>query len=113
MKIPLIVLCVTLSSVSYGQQQETEFVKALRLSCDKHKLALGCYNYANSLQRSGNELDADKYFEISCKLGHSPSCQKEKWDLPEKEKTVSEKELDTEEVPDLNIEMSSGEDINN
>ncbi len=54
----------------------------MRLSCEKQKVGLGCFNYANMLFRLEKSDEADKYFEMGCKLEHSPSCSKEKWDLP-------------------------------
>lgn len=76
-------LFLVLSLAAFAQEEEeSEALKAMRLSCEKQKVALGCYNYANMLLRIEKSDQADKYFEMGCKLSHSPSCQKEKWDLP-------------------------------
>ena len=64
------------------EEEETEALKAMRLSCQKHKVGLGCYNYANMLIRADKADQAETIFEMGCKLDHSPSCQKEKWSLP-------------------------------
>ena len=65
-----------------AQVEESEALKAMRLSCEKQKVGLGCFNYANMLFRLEKSDEADKYFEMGCKLDHSPSCSKDKWDLP-------------------------------
>lgn len=66
----------------FAQNEESEALKAMRLSCEKQKVGLGCFNYANMLLRLDKSDETDKYFEMGCKLEHSPSCSKEKWDLP-------------------------------
>jgi hypothetical protein len=79
----LLALLFLLSFNVFAQEEEeSEYLRALRLSCDKQKVALGCFNYANALMRNGNEEAAEKYFALGCKQEHSPSCKKEKWDLP-------------------------------
>ncbi len=83
------ILSFSLSALAQ-ENEESEASKAMRLSCEKQKVALGCYNYANMLSRSGKEDEVDKYYEMGCKLDHSPSCKKEKWDLPEPEKKLVE-----------------------
>jgi hypothetical protein len=80
-----LVLCLYLVTFQLfaQEEQETEALKAMRLSCQKHKVGLGCYNYANMLIRADKADQAETIFELGCKLDHSPSCQKEKWSLPE------------------------------
>ena len=75
-------LFLFLSFPLFAQNEESEALKAMRLSCEKQKVGLGCFNYANMLLRLDKSDEADKYFEMGCKLEHSPSCSKEKWDLP-------------------------------
>jgi hypothetical protein len=75
-------LFLFLSFPLFAQDEESEALKAMRLSCEKQKVGLGCFNYANMLLRLDKSDEADKYFEMGCKLEHSPSCSKEKWDLP-------------------------------
>ena len=78
----LYALFLFLSFPLLAQNEESEALKAMRLSCEKQKVALGCFNYANMLLRIERSDEADKYFEMGCKLEHSPSCSKDKWDLP-------------------------------
>jgi hypothetical protein len=75
-------LLLFLSFPLLAQVEESEALKAMRLSCEKQKVGLGCFNYANMLLRLDKSDEADKYFEMGCKLEHSPSCSKDKWDLP-------------------------------
>ncbi len=77
------VLLALLSFNLYAQDEETEALRAMRISCVKQKVGLGCFNYANMLIRADKEDLADTYFEKGCKLEHSPSCKKEKWEIPE------------------------------
>ena len=78
----LYALFLFLSFPLLAQNEESEALKAMRLSCEKQKVGLGCFNYANMLLRIEKSDEADKYFEMGCKLNHSPSCSKDKWDLP-------------------------------
>jgi len=77
----VVILCLFSLSL-FAQDEESEALRAMRLSCEKQKVALGCFNYANMLARLEKNEEADKAFEMGCKLGDSPSCKKEKWDLP-------------------------------
>lgn len=72
----------------FAQAEESEGMRSMRLSCEKHKVALGCFNYANMLLRREQD-GAETFFEKGCKLKHEPSCQQEKWDLPPVEKVVA------------------------
>lgn len=60
-------------------EEESEALRALRLSCRQH-VALGCYNYANMMLKRDLREEADKYFELGCKLEHSDSCSKKAWE---------------------------------
>lgn len=96
----ILVLLIVLSFNLFAQdEEESEYLRALRLSCDKQKVALGCFNYANALMRKGNEEAAEKYFALGCKQEHSPSCKKEKWDLPEGAKPVEKPGVEATELP--------------
>lgn len=77
--MPLILLLTLFLAFSFASE-ETEALRAVRLGCDKQKVALGCYNYANFLLKSGDSSTADSYFEKGCGLGHEPSCKKEAWE---------------------------------
>jgi hypothetical protein len=55
----------------------------MRISCEKQKIGLACFNYANMLIRAKKDDSVDTYFEMGCKLDHSPSCKKEKWIIPD------------------------------
>lgn len=70
-------------------QEESEALSAMRLGCNKHGVALGCFNYANMLVREEKQDQADKYFERGCKLKHEGSCLKQKWDIPDRVKTAT------------------------
>lgn len=74
---------------AHAQEEETEALSAMRLGCMKSGVALGCYNYANMLVRSDKAEEAEKYFEKGCKLKHEGSCQKQKWDIPERVNTAA------------------------
>ena len=78
----LYALFLFLSFPLLAQNEESEALKAMRLSCEKQKVGLGCFNYANMLLRIEKSDEADKYFEMGCKLNYSPSCSKDKGDLP-------------------------------
>lgn len=78
-----------LLTTAHAQEEESEALSAMRLGCMKHGVALGCYNYANMLVRSEKETEAEKYFERGCKLKHEGSCQKQKWDIPDRVKTAT------------------------
>lgn len=96
----ILVLLIVLSFNLFAQdEEESEYLRALRLSCDKQKVALGCFNYANALMRNGNEEAAEKYFALGCKQEHSPSCKKEKWDLPEGAKPAKKPEVEASTAP--------------
>jgi hypothetical protein len=77
----VVILCLFSLSL-FAQDEESEALRAMRLSCERQKVALGCFNYANMLARLEKNEEADKAFKLGCKLGDSPSCKKEKWDLP-------------------------------
>lgn len=76
-------------TTAHAQEEETEALSAMRLGCMKGGVALGCYNYANMLVRSDKADEAEKYFEKGCKLKHEGSCQKQKWDIPDRVKTAT------------------------
>ena len=103
MKMILLFFFISLGSLfAQIQDQESEVLRAMRLSCEKQKVALGCFNYANMLIRLDRADQADAFFDLGCKLDHSPSCQKEKWTLPAPEKKadqVSAKETATAPEP--------------
>lgn len=80
--MPLILLLAIVSTFSFASE-ETEALRAVRLGCDKQKVALGCYHYANFLLKAGDSSAADSYFEKGCGLGHEPSCKKEAWESKE------------------------------
>jgi hypothetical protein len=116
-------LLFMLFAVPAVAQQETEALSAMRLGCNKHSVALGCYNYANMLVREEQPEEAEKYFERGCKLKHEGSCEKQKWDIPDRVKTTNqettspspasvstEEEIIEPESADLNLEVSP--DIN-
>jgi hypothetical protein len=95
----IVILCLFSLSL-LAQDEESEALKAMRLSCEKQKVALGCFNHANMLARLDKNEEADKAFELGCKLGDSPSCKKEKWDLPSPvtAKLPTESPIETEET---------------
>lgn len=96
-------LCLVLSTLVLAQEEESEALRVLRLACEKQKVALGCFNYANMLVREEKPDQADKYYEMGCKLSHAPSCSKEKWDLPERKPEPSaHNEISSEPAEDLN-----------
>jgi TPR repeat protein len=82
-------LFMLLLTTAHAQEEETEALSAMRLGCMKSGVALGCYNYANMLVRSDKVDEADKYYERGCKLKHEGSCQKQKWDIPDRVKTAT------------------------
>jgi hypothetical protein len=51
----------------------------MKLGCEKQKMAIGCYHYANLLIKNGHESLANKFFEKGCKLGNRSACSKERW----------------------------------
>lgn len=104
-------------------QEETEALSAMRLGCVKHGVALGCYNYANMLVREEKPEEAEKYYERGCKLKHQGSCDKQKWDIPDRVKaataeitpTPSPASLPTEETEapeSLDMSLEVAPDIN-
>lgn len=95
--MPLIFLLCLFSALSFASE-ETEALRAVRLGCDKQKVALGCYNYANFLLKSGDSTAADSYFEKGCGLGHQPSCQKEAWESKPTEMVKTETQFEDEEL---------------
>jgi hypothetical protein len=110
----LALLFVLSFSVLAQEEEESEYLRALRISCDKQKVALGCFNYANALMRNGNEEAAEKYFALGCKQEHSPSCKKEKWDLPAglkpaKAPVVESATNSTEAAPETAVETPTEE----
>lgn len=118
----ILLLIILFIPGAYAQEEETEALSAMRLGCMKHGVALGCYNYANMLVRSEKSDEAEKYFERGCKLKHEGSCQRQKWDIPDRVKTETESEpshapasvsSDDEEVEPLSFDsLSGGEEIN-
>jgi hypothetical protein len=76
MKIFFLLLLFPLLSRS---EEESEGLRALRLSCQQ-KVALGCYNYANMMLKRERSEEAQKYFDLGCKLEHSDSCGRKTWD---------------------------------
>lgn len=92
--MPLILLLTLFSAFSFASE-ETEALRAVRLGCDKQKVALGCYNYANFLLKSGDSSAADSYFEKGCGLGHEPSCKKEEWETKPTSSDTQEKNDNT------------------
>ncbi len=108
----LILLFIILSLPAWTQEEEeTEALRAMKISCVKHNLPLGCYNYANMLVRGNKPEEADKFFEMGCKLSHEPSCSKEKWDIPERKesKEVVELPADSESAPVADAESQEAE----
>ena len=79
----IFVLIALISFNLFAQEEESEALRAMRISCEKHKVGLGCFNYANMLIRTDKNELANKFFELGCKLDHSPSCKKEKWVIPD------------------------------
>lgn len=79
----IFVLIALISFNLFAQEEESEALRAMRISCEKHKVGLGCFNYANMLIRAENNELANKFFELGCKQDHSPSCKKEKWVIPD------------------------------
>lgn len=79
-----ILALLTLISFSlFAQDEESEALRTMRISCEKQKIGLACFNYANMLIRAKKDDSVDTYFEMGCKLDHSPSCKKEKWVIPD------------------------------
>jgi len=103
-----LILLLILSLPVWGvEEPESEAMRALRLSCEKHRVGLGCFNYANMLNRKGTG-EPDKYFDLGCKYQHSPSCSKEKWPEPESKTPALEPAPEvTSEVPPSTEEISS------
>jgi TPR repeat protein len=87
MKIFILLLGFSLSA--YAQEEESEALQALRLSCQQN-VGLGCYNYANMLLKRNQSDQADKYFVMGCKLDHSDSCIKKTWEHLSNTATKSE-----------------------
>lgn len=77
MKIFILLMIFSLSA--WAQEEESEALRALRLSCQQN-VGLGCYNYANMLLKRDQQENANKYFEMGCKLEHADSCSKKTWD---------------------------------
>ena len=102
----LYALFLFLSFPLLAQNEESEALKAMRLSCEKQKVALGCFNYANMLLRIEKSDEADKYFEMGCKLNYSPSCSKDKWDMPLAKAPSKPKPMapESEAVPEAVVE---------
>jgi TPR repeat protein len=89
MKVILFILIASLNL--FAQEEESEAMRALRLSCQQN-VGLGCYNYANMLLKRDQQENANKYFEMGCKLEHSDSCVKKAWDpieAPLQSETIS------------------------
>ena len=113
----LLFFCLFSLAAFAVEEEESEALSAMRLSCEKQKVGLGCYNYANMLVRSEKAEAAEKYFEMGCKLSHQPSCAKEKWDLPERKVTPEIVELpastptEIEESPVESPDYSGGPTI--
>lgn len=97
----ILILMLVLSFPILAQEEETEALRAMKLSCVKQKVGLGCYNYANMLARINKQDEADKFYELGCKYEHQPSCSKEKWDIPERKEAPEIVELPADaESPD-------------
>lgn len=112
MKLFMIFCLFSLTALAV-EEEESEALRALRLSCEKHKVGLGCFNYANMLVRSQKSDVAEKYFEMGCKLSHEQSCAKEKWDLPERKAIPEIVELPaTPPETEAESESQSSEAIN-
>lgn len=99
MKLFMIFCLISLSAFAV-EEEESEALRALRISCEKQKVGLGCFNYANMLVRIEKSDDAEKYYEMGCKLSHEPSCAKEKWDLPERKAIPEIVELPASPAPE-------------
>ena len=76
-------LLALISFSLFAQDEESEALRTMRISCEKQKIGLACFNYANMLIRAKKDDSVDTYFEMGCKLDHSPSCKKEKWVIPD------------------------------
>jgi hypothetical protein len=76
-------LLILISFSLFAQDEESEALRTMRISCEKQKIGLACFNYANMLIRAKKDDSVDTYFEMGCKLDHSPSCKKEKWVIPD------------------------------
>src|SRR4051794_33139501 len=83
MKLLIFLLFLSLALFA-SEEEESEALKAMRLSCVKQKIGLGCFNYANMLVRIDKSDTAEKFYELGCKLEHQPSCSKDKWDIPDR-----------------------------
>ena len=103
MKTFFLLFILSFSAFS-ADEEESEALRALRLACEKQRVGLGCFNYANLLIRNNKPESSDKYFEKGCALNHTPSCQKEKWDLPER------KQIANELIP-VSRELSKGSEV--
>ena len=73
-------IVITLLFLTNIFASESEALRAMRLGCDRQKVALGCYNYANLLIQKDEKNLAEKYFDKGCKLGNSSSCDKKTWE---------------------------------
>lgn len=118
MKI-LLLIPFLIGHVAAQSVEETEFQKALRLSCNKHKIGLSCFNYANNLAREDKADEAQKYFELGCQLKHEASCQQERWDIPERIKTANDTiaprspaPASIEESEPMDLSLDTPSDIN-
>ncbi len=76
-KILLMFIC---SVSAWAQVEESEVMRAMRLGCDKERLGLGCYNYANMLIKKGQPERADAYFIKACQYKNQDGCDKKIWE---------------------------------
>lgn len=79
--ITLTLLIFSLTSFASEAEVESEFLKGMRLGCEKQKIALGCYNYANLLINRNRQDEAKKYFKLGCDGGHEKACRQESWEV--------------------------------
>lgn len=107
-----IIVLLLFSLNVFAQEEESEALKALRLSCQQN-VGLGCYNYANMLLKRDQQENANKYFEMGCKLEHSDSCVKKSWGSVESAapvETASQVETTSSEPDISSTEVSTSEE---
>ena len=69
-----ILLLFLIFALPHSSQGESELHRNMKLGCDHSKLGRACFNYANLVDRKGDDEMAAKYFKKGCKLGHKDSC---------------------------------------
>lgn len=79
--------------------EESEGMRAMRLGCDKQKLAHGCCMYAGLLYKRAQTDLAEEYFAKSRKLGNEDSCKKDEWENIKAQTDKEIKETPKEEAP--------------